>query len=269
MPLKLQMSSMLTAQQRELGELLSKQLSVEWADTVLIPVISGAHTVSIRIMDWYITNYTLAHGTSYMWTDPKSKESRLFSVHLEYSTTLNSKGRPLFDPFRRGPRVFLSGSNGMVHESTLGQIFFWKWVTRYNVLDALMRPGVVERTQAHMAKQQQIARERKNATGKRKRASLSKKAAHPLVRADENKRVYMIRRVQSTFRFDDSDLEDNQDDEVDDEADDEASDAAARKSFDAAAVPMSSKTSSQSSSQSSLAAAAPATSSHTSSGTSM
>ena len=264
MPLELQMSSMLTAQQRELGELLSKQLSVEWADTVLIPIISGAHAVSIRIMDWYITNYTLAHGTSYMWTDPKSKESRLFSVHLEYSTTLNSKGRPLFDPFRRGPRVFLSGSNGMVHESTLGQIFFWKWVTRYNVLDALMRPGVVERTQAHMAKQQQIARERKNATGKRKRASLSKKAAHPLVRADENKRVYMIRRVQSTFRFDDSDLEDNQNEEMDDDeagvaaktSSDEASDVAARKS---------SETSSQSSS---VVAVAPM-SSHVSSGTSM
>ena len=265
MPLELQMSSMLTAQQRELGILLSQQLTAEWADTVLIPIISGAHAVSIRIMDWYVTNYTLAHGTSYMWTDPKSKESRLFSVHLEYSTTLNSKGRPLFDPFRRGPRVFLSGSNEMVHESTLGQLFFWKWVTRYNVLDALMRPGVVEKTQAHMAKQQQIARERKKATGKRKRAALSKKASHPLVRADENKRVYMIRRVQSTFRFDDSDLEDNQD-EADDEADDEASDVAARESSDAAAR-KSSEISSEISSQSSSSAAP--MSSHASSGTSM
>ncbi len=228
MPLDLQMSSMLTTQQRELGELLAKQLTVDWANRVLIPIISGAHRVSIRIMDWYVTNFTLAHGTSWKWEDPRSKESRVFSVHLEYGTTLNSNGRLLFDPFRRGPRVLFKGANDMTHESTLGQLFFWQWATRYGVLDAIMMPGKVEQVQAHMARQQQKARERKLLTGKRKRSALSKKACHPYGTGDE---AWLIKKVSCKHRFDDSDY-DEADDEADDEAlDDEASDVAARASI--------------------------------------
>jgi hypothetical protein len=243
MSLSLQMSSLLTSQQQELGTLLSQQLTLEWADTILIPIISGAHAVSIRIMDWYVTNYTLAHGTHYTWTNPKSKECRIFSVHLEYGTTLNSKGRLLFDPFRRGPRVLLSGSNGMVHESTLGQLFFWRWATRYGVLDELMRPGTLEKVQAHMADQQQKARERKRVTGKRKRSALSKKAVHRHALPNTSLVVHVIKKVNCRHRFDDSDLEDDDDDQRDD---DEASDVAARASGAAGSAATSSSSSSSS-----------------------
>ncbi len=255
MPISLQMSSLLTAQQQELGTLLSEQLTVEWADKILIPIISGAHPVSIRIMDWYVTNYTLAHGTHYMWTNPKSKERRMFSVHLEYGTTLNSKGRLLFDPFRRGPRVMLSGSNGMVHESTLGQLFFWSWATRYRVLEELMRPGTLEKVQEHMAVQQQKARERKRVTGKRKRSALSRKATHRHALPNTSLIVHVIKKVNCRHRFDDSDLEDNDDD---DNQADEASDVAARVSSPAATSSSSSSshapnpTSSQSSATTSM-----------------
>ena len=262
MPLDLQMSSMLTLQQQELGKLLSQQLTVEWADEILIPVISGAHAVSIRIMDWYVTNYTLAHGTSYRWEDPRSKESRVFSVHLEYGTTLNSKGRLLFDPFRRGPRVLFSGSNGMVHESTLGQLFFWQWVTRYKVLATLTASGNIQRVQAHMAKQQHDARERKRLTGKRKRAALSKKAAHHLVRAEESKRVHMIKWVNCTHRFDDSDNEESSttyDDEVSDLAR-ASSDSSAESSSGSSGSSSSSQTPKPTSSQSSAIPALSSTS---------
>ena len=207
MPLDLQMSSLLTDQQREVGELLSKQLTVEWADTVLIPIISGAHEISIRIMDWFCTNYSMAKGTSYRWEDPATKESRVFCVHIEYSTTLHSKGRLLFDPFRRGPRVMFDGSNGMTHETTLGQLFFWFWASKYQVIDAL--GSCIVDCQKHMADQQEAARERKRSTGKRKRAPLSRppKPSMGGVRC-------VVHRVSCTHRFDDSDFEDDDESSV-------------------------------------------------------
>ena len=206
MPLALQMSSLLTDQQRDLGTLLSKQLSVSWADEILVPIISGAHEISIRIMDWFVTNYSMAKGTSYRWEDPVTKESRVFCVHAEYSTTLHSKGRLLFDPFRRGPRVMFEGSNGMTHETTLGQLFFWYWASKYNVIDTLS--SCVVECQKHMADQQEAARERKRTTGKRKRAPLSKPPKPSIggVRC-------VVHKVTCTHKFDDSDFEDDDDDQ--------------------------------------------------------
>ena len=160
-------------QYHAVGSILSKQLTQKWAADVLVPIISGGHAISIRVMDWYCTNWSLAKKYAYRWEDDKTKESRVFYVHQEYKSTLHQQGRPFFDPFRRGKRVYIT-VDGERHETTLGQLYFWWWATKYKVLESLAHDQRMDEVEAHMAQQHAISRERKRKTGKRKRAALSK-----------------------------------------------------------------------------------------------
>ena len=186
--IKLQCSTSLTDRQREVADAISAQVTSEWAETVLVPILTGFHRVSIRVMDWYVTNYTKKHCTSYLFESEKS--SRMFHVHDEYNEKCNAQGRRLFDPFRRGPRVFFETSDGLMHESTLGQIFFWHWADVHGVLKNLEKDlHAVEKHQADMHAESQ----KRKRSGKRKRTSLTRTTPN----------VCMLFSVPTTHHFDD------------------------------------------------------------------
>ena len=197
--LELNIPDNIPEQQKAIGHILGEQLTEQWAREVLVPIITGSHPVSIRVMDWYCTNWALANKFSYHWEDPQSNESRIFYVHQEYKSTLHQQGRVLFDPFRRGKRVYVV-LDGNTHETTLGQLYFWWWASRYNVLASLADEGRVSVVEQHMAQQHARSRERKRASGKRKRSPLSKAPSGLNC---------VVHEVSCTHRFEDSDFEDD------------------------------------------------------------
>lgn len=89
-------------------------------------------TVSLRALDWLVTNYAKKHNTAYLFTEATG-DTRIFNVHLEYKSQLKSFSKAMFDPFKRGPRVQFADANGKVFETTLGQLNFFKWAIRYHV----------------------------------------------------------------------------------------------------------------------------------------
>ena len=54
--LELDIPDNIPEQHRAVGHILGDKLTEEWARDVLVPIITGAHDVSIRVMDWYCTN---------------------------------------------------------------------------------------------------------------------------------------------------------------------------------------------------------------------
>ena len=65
----------------------------------LLPIVTGcSHTkVSLRVLDWFVTNYAKKHHTTY----PLKKNGRKlnFDVFLNYKSQLKACNKRFFDPF--------------------------------------------------------------------------------------------------------------------------------------------------------------------------
>ena len=65
----------------------------------LLPILQGSSTVSLRLIDYFVTNYAKKMNTSF----PQS--GRHFLVYFNYKRELNAYSKRLFDPFCRRERI--------------------------------------------------------------------------------------------------------------------------------------------------------------------
>ena len=87
MPIEIQSHAPLdTRASIELGK-LEKDLSEEWLSTHLVPIITQTSRVSIRLMDWLVTNYSKQQKVLYTWQSGDIE--RIFDLHYEYKMTLD------------------------------------------------------------------------------------------------------------------------------------------------------------------------------------
>lgn len=94
--------------------------------------------VSLRIIDWCVVNYAKAKNTAYIvYPDGAGggTEQRVFYVFLDYKSQLKGFSKGLFDVFKRGKRVHITGSDGSDLETTVAQLNFFRWALRYKVVD--------------------------------------------------------------------------------------------------------------------------------------
>lgn len=89
---------------------------------------------SLRMLDWFVTNYARRANTAYIIEDEKTGEKRLFIVFIAYKVALDYYHKDLFDPFRR------SGSEDgdddtMEYMSRLRQLNFFQWAFANKVID--------------------------------------------------------------------------------------------------------------------------------------
>lgn len=145
---------------------LSDMVDEAWMRRVLIPIIDKTSCISIRLLDWLMTNYSKEKSIDYQWVD-QNGHPRRFMIHEEYKQTLKTKQRKLFDPFRRGKRMYFDVDGR--HETTMGQVIFFLWCDKYKVLDYLYKH--VSLVEQHMAERQEAGKKRRRIT--KTRGSLS------------------------------------------------------------------------------------------------
>lgn len=104
---------------------------------VLLPVLSKKGTLSLRALDWLVTNYSKKKPVVYNVTPPNCPEV-VVNMYRSYKTWLWNHKRKNFDPFRRGQRIFFTVDD-KTYESTVGQLNFFFWASRYGVLDYAQR----------------------------------------------------------------------------------------------------------------------------------
>jgi hypothetical protein len=80
--------------------------------------------VSLRLVDWFVTNYSKKNGTAF------SVNNAAFFVHSEYKSQLKSFSKKYFDIFKRGPRIDFHGV-----ETALCQLNFIRWAIRSGIID--------------------------------------------------------------------------------------------------------------------------------------
>lgn len=105
--------------------------SVPDPDPAPSPNISQ-NKLSLRALDWLVTNYSKKMPIVYKATPPKLPPV-LVNVHNEYKNWLHTHKRRNFDMFRRRKRIFFT-FKGEEHRTTVGQLNFFYWASRYGVL---------------------------------------------------------------------------------------------------------------------------------------
>lgn len=99
----------------------------------LLPILDGTSPLSLRVLDWFVTNYSKQYDTIY--SIKKGDQIRQFVVHNHYKAQLKGYSKRQFDPFCRRKRVFLEFGVNQEVETTVGQLNFFKWAIENKVLD--------------------------------------------------------------------------------------------------------------------------------------
>lgn len=99
---------------------------------LLLPIITQKDTLSLRVLDWLVTNYAKKHNIVYKYK--VEGETLMLNVYSEYKSWLRNYRRRNFDPFRRRSRIYFE-MDGVQYQTTVGQLNFIYWSDVFGVLD--------------------------------------------------------------------------------------------------------------------------------------
>jgi hypothetical protein len=95
----------------------------------MLKIINGESPISLRIIDWFATNYAKKFFTVY-----EVGANRRFKVYVDYKLKLKAYSKRRFDPFCRWDRITIPYSNGTFIQTTIGQLNFFKWALENEVV---------------------------------------------------------------------------------------------------------------------------------------
>lgn len=124
-----EVEAQLTQRQLSILRRLAPFYTEERIERILCPLISQDGGISLRALDWLVTNYAKKHNIVCC-----RKDNSVFNIYHGYKVSLNHFRRRNFDPFRRRHRIKLVRQDGRVHETTTGQCNFLYWAYMNGVL---------------------------------------------------------------------------------------------------------------------------------------
>jgi hypothetical protein len=95
----------------------------------MLSIVTGESKVSLRIVDWFATNYAKKYYTLLQHDDGKR-----FKVYFDYKLKLKAYSKKRFDPFCRWERINMPYKDGTSIETTIGQLNFFKWAIENGVV---------------------------------------------------------------------------------------------------------------------------------------
>jgi hypothetical protein len=102
----------------------------------MVNIINGETKISLRIVDWFVTNYAKKNYTIYGVPTSKNNDISIhrFKVYNDYKLKLKAYSKKRFDPFCRWERICMPFKNRQV-ETTIGQLNFFKWAIENKVIE--------------------------------------------------------------------------------------------------------------------------------------
>lgn len=99
----------------------------------MLKILRGESEISLRILDWFTTNYSKKYNISY---DMKNGSNiQKFIVYLEYKSQLKAYSKKEFDPFCRRERIMFHDKDDNEFATTVGQLNFFRWAIENKILD--------------------------------------------------------------------------------------------------------------------------------------
>jgi hypothetical protein len=114
---------------------------------IIQTIVNGESRISLRIIDWFVTNYAKKHDTEYiirMRTGILKDliEDCKFKVYHRYKLQLKAYSKRKFDSFCRWDRISIpcmKNGEECLMETTIGQLNFFKWAIDNKILDYIER----------------------------------------------------------------------------------------------------------------------------------
>lgn len=109
----------------------------------LISILKEEKKISLRSIDWFITNYSKKNKIYYniyrkedgsLTLDENNIHVSNISVFQSYKSQLKAYSKKKFDPFCRRNRINFN-CNGTIIDTTIGQLNFFKWAINNLILD--------------------------------------------------------------------------------------------------------------------------------------
>ena len=100
----------------------------------ILPIITGKSTISLRILDYFVTNFSKEFNI-------RINENNNSNVYQDYKNKLKSYNKRFFDPFCRinkknmTNKIAFRYSNDKLIITTIGQLNFFRWALRNNIID--------------------------------------------------------------------------------------------------------------------------------------
>jgi hypothetical protein len=104
----------------------------------MMRIINGDTHVSLRIVDWFVTNYAKKYFTMFENTNPVTGNPTRFKVYNDYKLKLKCFQKKRFDSFCRFERLQIPCNDGNYVETTIGQLNFFKWAIENRILDYII-----------------------------------------------------------------------------------------------------------------------------------
>lgn len=100
----------------------------------MMSIINGESKLSLRILDWFVTNFAKKYYTVYEIVSTNGSSQR-FKVYNDYKLKLKAYGKHRFDPFCRWERINIPYDGEKSMETTIGQLNFFKWAIENKIID--------------------------------------------------------------------------------------------------------------------------------------
>ena len=94
----------------------------------LVPIVQGTSPMSLRLVDYFVTNYAKKNNSAYLWG------GRQFLVYYHYKRELKANSKRLFDPFCRRERILFEVRGEEPFVTTVGQLNFFSWAIERGIL---------------------------------------------------------------------------------------------------------------------------------------
>ena len=194
----------------------------EYNRLALLDILEGKNKISLRIIDWFVTNYSKKHNVEYSLKrkitspkritmkkihgkmskkeEPKSSNLHHVNVYLSYKNQLNSFSKKHFDPFCRRNRIEYEFSDGTKIVTTVGQLNFFRWAIQNNVLKYIIDnyKNIEEDMNQNTKKKKEQESQQKKSSGKGSKKQRKKRS--PLsVAATKN---MIVKKNPVTLNFD-------------------------------------------------------------------
>jgi len=92
-------------------------------------LLEGTSDISLRLIDWFVTNYSKQHSVSYVLNGQE------FLIYTNYKAQLKAYSKKLFDPFCRRERIMFQMQGYELFQTTVGKLNFFRWAIEKGVLN--------------------------------------------------------------------------------------------------------------------------------------
>ena len=131
----------------------------------VVELLKGTSEISLRLVDWFVTNYAKVHSTAY------TANGQEFVVYMNYKNQLKAYSKKLFDPFCRRERISFQVPGHEPFLTTVGKLNFFRWAIEKDILTYIKGHQTEIEREMNVSMRELAKKTTKSESGTRKRST--------------------------------------------------------------------------------------------------